>query len=872
MLKLKKWRFTLEKIWKLKKDEIEKLLKTDINNGLTSIEAKERLKIYGYNELPQKKPKSIFLRIYDQIKSFLVLILLFSAVISIILSEWIDGIAIIAIVIINAFIGIYQEIKAEKSLKALKKLSAPMTKVKRDGKIVQIPTREVVLGDVVIFEVGDKIGADIRIIDQKNLKVEEAFLTGESFPVEKIENEIESDDLSIHDRKNIIFSGSTVVYGRGEGIVFATGVNTEIGKIGKTLEEMEEEKTPLEVKLDQLGKTLGQLFLVACIGVFVLSILRGIPFMVAFMTAVALAVASVPEGLPAVVTIVLAIGVKTMASKKAIVRNLSSVETLGSVTTILSDKTGTLTKNELKVTDFYIYGPEEFFYLTLTLCNDAKIQEGEKNYGDPTEIALLKFTLEKGYNKEKLEKEFIRIDEIPFDSERKIMTTINLKDKDRYAFSKGAPEILLKRCSFYIQGIEIRPIEEIIDDILLKNIELGKSGLRVLGVAYKILKDDENKESFEKDLIFLGLVAMEDAPREEAFSAVEESKRAGIKVKMVTGDHKITALSIAKKLNISKNDYEAIEEKEIKEEIPLNVLLKEKNVFARVSPNTKLKLVEALKEMGEKVAVTGDGINDALALKKADVGIAMGITGTDVSKEASDIILTDDNFATIISAIREGRRIYSNIKKVVMFLLSCNIGEVLIILIATLFNLPIPLKPIHLLYINLISDAFPALALGVEPEEEGLMDMPPRKVGEKILNKDNIFRILIGATVEAMVTIFAFVNILKNGGTLSEAQTTALITLIFSELFKAYANKTEFKMIKLKNLFNNPYLNFSVFISLILTLIIIYIPFFDKIFYLSPLKVKYFEYFPLSLIPAITFEISKIFSKNSFKKYFEKNH
>lgn len=862
----------MEKVWKLKREEVLSLLKTDLNYGLTKEEAKERLKTYGFNELPEKKPKSIFLRIYDQIKSFLVLILIFSAIISIVLSEWIDGIAIIAIIIINAFIGIYQEINAEKSLKALKKISAPMTKVRRNGFINQIPTREVVPGDIVIFETGDKVGADIRIIDQKNLKVEEAFLTGESFPVEKSENEIEVNDLAVHDRKNIIFSGSTIVYGRGEGVVFATGVNTEIGKIGKSLQEIEEEKTPLEVKLDQLGKSLGQLFLVACIGVFVLSILRGIPFMVAFMTAVALAVAAVPEGLPAVVTIVLAVGVKVMATKKAIVRNLSSVETLGSVTTILSDKTGTLTKNELKVTEYYIYGPEEFFYLAMTLCNDAKIQQQEKNYGDPTEIALLNFSLQKGFIKEELEKEFKRIDEIPFDSERKIMTTINIKGSERYAFIKGAPEILLKKCSFYIQGVDIRPIEEIIDDVLEKNENMGRSGLRVLGIAYKILKSDEKKENYEKDLIFLGLVGMEDAPREEVFYAIDESKRAGIKVKMVTGDHKVTALSIAKKLNISKDADEAIEEKEIDNNLELKKLIDEKNIFARVSPHTKLKLVESLKDKGEKVAVTGDGINDALALKKADVGIAMGITGTDVSKEASDIILTDDNFATIVNAIKEGRRIYSNIKKVVMFLLSCNIGEVLIILIATLFNLPIPFKPIHLLYLNLISDAFPALALGVEPEEEGIMNMPPRKVTEKILDNDNMLRVLLSAIVEAMVTIFAYTTILHNGGNLAEAQTTALITLIFAELFKAYSNKTEFKPIKIKNLLNNNFLNISVFISIFITLLIIYIPFFDKIFYLVPLKLEFFKYLPLSLLPAFTFELSKLFSFSSFKNKFKNNH
>ncbi|MGC9088939.1 MAG: calcium-translocating P-type ATPase, PMCA-type [Caldisericia bacterium] len=862
----------MEKVWKLSKEEILNILEVDEKKGLSKEEAKKRLKIYGENALPEKKPKSIFIRIYEQIKSLLILILIFSAVISIILSEWIDGIAIIAIIIINAFIGIYQEINAEKSLKALKKISAPTTKVLRDGIITQIPTREVVPGDIVIFETGDKIGADLRIINEKNLKVEEAFLTGESFPVEKNEEKIDIDDLPVHDRKNIVFSGSTIVYGRGEGVVFATGLNTEIGKIGKSLTEMEEEKTPLEVKLDQLGKTLGQFFLIACAGVFVLSVLRGIPILVSFMTAVALAVAAVPEGLPAVVTIVLAVGVKVMASKRAIVRNLSSVETLGSVTTILSDKTGTLTKNELKVTEYYIYGPEKFFYLAMTLCNDAKIQEGEKNYGDPTEVALLSFTLEKGFKKDEIEKEFVRIDEIPFDSDRKIMTTVNIKDSDRYVFSKGAPEILLKRCSFYIQGVDIRPIDEIIDDILEKNESMGKSGLRVLGVAYKILKSDEKKDSFEKDLIFLGLVGMEDAPREEVFLAIDESKRAGIKVKMVTGDHKVTALSIAKRLKISDIGEEGVEESEIDEKTNLENLAFKRNVFARISPHTKLKLVEVLKNRGEKVAVTGDGINDALALKKADVGIAMGITGTDVSKEASDIVLTDDNFATIVSAIKEGRRIYSNIKKVVMFLLSCNIGEVLIILISALLNLPIPFKPIHLLYLNLISDAFPALALGVEPEEEGIMDMPPRKAKERILDTDNMFRVILSAVIEMVVTIFAFMMILKNGGTLPEAQTTALITLIFSELFKAYSNKTEFKPIKLKNLFNNSFLNYSVLISLSLTVLIIYIPFFDKIFSLSPLKLKFFEYLPISLLPAISFEVSKLFSISSIKKNLKENH
>ncbi len=862
----------MERIWKAKKEELEKLLKTNFESGLTNEEAKERLKIYGFNELPEKKPKSIFSRIYDQIKNFLVLILIFSAIISAFLGELIDSIAIIAIVIINAFIGIYQEINAEKSLKALKKLSSPTTKVIRDGKIIQIKTREVVPGDIVILETGDKVGADLRIIEQKNLKVEEAFLTGESFPVEKFEHEIESDNLPVHDRKNIVFSGSTIVYGRGKGVVFATGVNTEIGKIGKTLEEIQEEKTPLEVKLDQLGKTLGQIFLLACVGVFVLSTIRNLPFMLSFMTAVALAVAAVPEGLPAVVTIVLALGVKTMAAKRAIVRNLSSVETLGSVTTILSDKTGTLTKNELNVVKEVILGPEEFFYLAITLCNDAKIQEGEKDFGDPTEVALLKHSLKKGYKKEYLEKKFLRIDEIPFDSDRKLMTTINTDGENKFVFTKGAPEILIKRCSFYHDGIEIKPIEEILEEILIENEKMGKEGLRVLGVAYKRIQD-ETKENYEKNLIFLGLIAMEDSPREEVYKAIEESKRAGIRVKMVTGDHKVTALSIGKRLKIINEESEAIDEKELNENENFVEIINKKNVFARVSPHTKLKIVEELKNLGEKVAVTGDGINDALALKKADVGIAMGITGTDVSKEASDIVLTDDNFATIVEAIREGRRIYSNIKKVVIFLLSCNIGEVLIILFSTIFNLPIPFKPIHLLYLNLISDAFPALALGVEPEEEGIMDLPPRKPDEKILNKNNMIGILASALVEAVVTIFAFLNILRSGGTLPEAQTAALITLIIAELIRAYANKTEFRPVKLKNLFNNKFLNYSIFASIALSLVIIYIPFFDKIFSLTPLKPIFFEYIPLAFLPALTFEIIKYMqSKKLFKENFKQNH
>ncbi|MDI6860778.1 MAG: cation-translocating P-type ATPase [Caldisericia bacterium] len=859
----------MEKIWKLKKEEIKSILKTDFEFGLSQEEAKERLKIYGFNEIPPKKPKSIFVRLYYQIKNFLVLILIFSAIISLILGELIDSLAIIAIVIINAFIGIYQEINAEKSLKALKELSSPTSKVIRDGKIIQIKTREIVPGDIVVLETGDKVGADLRVIEQKNLRVEEAFLTGESFPVDKTQEEIEKDDLPIHDRKNIVFSGSTVVYGRGKGVVFATGVNTEIGKIGKILEEIEEEKTPLEIKLDQLGKSLGQLFLLACLGIFVLSVIRGLPFITSFMTAVALAVAAVPEGLPAVVTIVLALGVKAMAIKKAIVRNLSSVETLGSVTTILSDKTGTLTKNELNVVKEVILGPKDFFYLAIVLCNDAKIQEGERDFGDPTEVALLKHAVKNGFVKEDLEKRFIRIDEIQFDSDRKLMSTINSDGENKYVFTKGAPEILLNRCEFYHDGIEIKPIEEIINDILIENEKMGKEGLRVLGVAYKRLVN-EKREDYEKDLIFLGLIAMEDSPREEVYKAIENSKRAGIKVKMVTGDHKITAISIGKKLKIINDDNEAIDEKELNNEENLIEIINKKNVFARVSPHTKLKIVEELKNLGEKVAVTGDGINDALALKKADVGIAMGITGTDVSKEASDIVLTDDNFATIVEAIREGRRIYSNIKKVVMFLLSCNIGEVLIILFATIMNLPIPFKPIHLLYLNLISDAFPALALGVEPEEEGIMDLPPRKPNEKILNRGNLIGILASALVEALITLFTFINILKSGGTLEQAQTGALITLIIAELIRAYANKTEFKPIKLKNIFNNKFLNYSVFISIALSLLIIYVPIFDKVFSLTPLKPIFFEYFPFSFLPAITFEFIKYLqSKKLFKENFK---
>ena len=689
--------------------EVEKELETDLEKGLSKEKAEERQEKYGFNELQQIAKKSIIQRFLEQFKDFSIIVLIIAAIVSgivgVLQGEGItDTIIILIVVIVNAIIGVAQESKAEKSLEALQKLSDHASKVIRNENMEVVPSKELVPGDIVVLDTGDYIPADLRIIEAVNLKTQESSLTGESVPVEKTSEIIEEQEIGIGDRKNMLFSSSLVTYGRGKGIVVETGMTTEVGKIAGMINSTEKQETPLQQKLDKLGKTLGIAALVICAVIFILGILQGKEIISMFMTAVSLAVAAIPEGLVAVSTIVLAIGVQKMVKKNAIVKRLPAVETLGSATVICSDKTGTLTQNKMTVEKIFWNDAtreasnisddeidEELTKLVYAnmLCNDTKISSDGTLTGDPTETALVDMGFKLNFDPSIYDR-MERVEEIPFDSDRKLMTTVN-KVGDKYVvYTKGGIDEILKRCNSYEIGGQIsEELESYINKIRQENEKMAQNALRVLGCAYKEIDHIPTKEemkTIENDLIFIGMVGMIDPPREEAKLAIEKCKTAGIKTVMITGDHKITATAIAKKLGILENDDEAITGLELEqmtdEELEKNV--RHYSVYARVSPEHKVRIVKAWQKNGEVVAMTGDGVNDSPALKKADIGCAMGIVGTDVAKEAADVILTDDNFATVVSAVEEGRKIYDNILKVIQFLLSSNIGEVVVLFFATL--------------------------------------------------------------------------------------------------------------------------------------------------------------------------------------------
>ena len=723
--------------------EVEKELETDLEKGLSKEKIEERQEKYGFNELQQIAKKSIIQRFLEQFKDFSIIVLIIAAIVSgivgVLQGEGItDTIIILIVVIVNAIIGVAQESKAEKSLEALQKLSDHASKVIRNENMEVVPSKELVPGDIVVLDTGDYIPADLRIIEAVNLKTQESSLTGESVPVEKTSEIIEEQEIGIGDRKNMLFSSSLVTYGRGKGIVVETGMTTEVGKIAGMINSTEKQETPLQQKLDKLGKTLGIAALVICAVIFILGILQGKEIISMFMTAVSLAVAAIPEGLVAVSTIVLAIGVQKMVKKNAIVKRLPAVETLGSATVICSDKTGTLTQNKMTVERIFWNDAtreasnisddeidEELTKLVYAnmLCNDTKISSDGTLTGDPTETALVDMGFKLNFDPSIYDR-MERVEEIPFDSDRKLMTTVN-KVGDKYVvYTKGGIDEILKRCTSYEIGGQIsEELESYINKIRQENEKMAQNALRVLGCAYKEIDHIPTKEemkTIENDLIFIGMVGMIDPPREEAKLAVEKCKTAGIKTVMITGDHKITATAIAKKLGILENDDEAITGLELEqmtdEELEKNV--RHYSVYARVSPEHKVRIVKAWQKNGEVVAMTGDGVNDSPALKKADIGCAMGIVGTDVAKEAADVILTDDNFATVVSAVEEGRKIYDNILKVIQFLLSSNIGEVVVLFFATLLT-PLFSKwfgitdingleillPIHILWINLVTSS-----------------------------------------------------------------------------------------------------------------------------------------------------------------------
>ncbi|MCX0382346.1 cation-translocating P-type ATPase, partial [Clostridium perfringens] len=797
--------------YKKSKNEILQELDVDEKNGLSSTEALRRLEKYGKNKLETKKKKTLFKQFLSQLKDVMIYILIIAAIISAFLGEISDALIILLVIIINAVIGVIQESKAEKALDALKELSTPKALVKRDGSLKEILSEDIVPGDIVIIDAGRYIPGDLRLIDTANLKIEESAFTGESVPSEKDASFLPDKEIPIGDQNNMVFMSTLATYGRGVGVVVGTGMNTEIGKIAKMIEQEENDETPLQKKLSELGKILGFLAVGICILIFIISFFQGRDLLEMFLTSISLAVAAIPEGLPAIVAIVLALGVQRMVKKNAIIRKLPAVETLGSVSIICSDKTGTLTQNKMTVTTVYTndsYIKESEFNLNdneskllvdcMVLCNDATYSEKSQT-GDPTEIALLESPFKLNILKEKLEKEFKRIDEIPFDSDRKLMTTVNLvDDKKARVFTKGALDSILSICNkISINGKLLDFTKEYKAKVLENSNIMSDKALRVLAFAYKdISKENIVLDSLEKDLVFIGMVGMIDPPRLEVKDSIKLCKSAGITPVMITGDHKNTAFAIANELGIAEDISQAITGHEIdkfKEE-EFNEKIINYRVFARVSPEHKVKIVKAFKSHGNIVSMTGDGVNDAPSLKAADIGVAMGITGTDVSKGASDMILTDDNFSTIVSAVEEGRKIYLNIKKSIVFLLSCNLGEILTLFTAILLNWNSPLQPIHILWVNLITDSFPALALGVDKTKEDVMNNPPRNPKESIFIKSDKIQLIINGVLIGGITLFAFkLGERLYADSLIHAQTMAFVVLSVSQLFLSLSLRSNTK-------------------------------------------------------------------------------
>ena len=866
--------------YKKSKNEILQELDVDEKNGLSSTEALRRLEKYGKNKLETKKKKTLFKQFLSQLKDVMIYILIIAAIISAFLGEISDALIILLVIIINAVIGVIQESKAEKAFDALKELSTPKALVKRDGSLKEILSEDIVPGDIVIIDAGRYIPGDLRLIDTANLKIEESAFTGESVPSEKDASFLPDKEIPIGDQNNMAFMSTLATYGRGVGVVVGTGMNTEIGKIAKMIEQEENDETPLQKKLSELGKILGFLAVGICILIFIISFFQGRDLLEMFLTSISLAVAAIPEGLPAIVAIVLALGVQRMVKKNAIIRKLPAVETLGSVSIICSDKTGTLTQNKMTVTTVYTndsYIKESEFNLNdneskllvdcMVLCNDATYSEKSQT-GDPTEIALLESPFKLNILKEKLEKEFKRIDEIPFDSDRKLMTTVNLvDDKKARVFTKGALDSILSICNkISVNGKLLDFSKEYKAKVLENSNIMSDKALRVLAFAYKdISKENIVLDSLEKDLVFIGMVGMIDPPRLEVKDSIKLCKSAGITPVMITGDHKNTAFAIANELGIAEDISQAITGHEIdkfKEE-EFNEKIINYRVFARVSPEHKVKIVKAFKSHGNIVSMTGDGVNDAPSLKAADIGVAMGITGTDVSKGASDMILTDDNFSTIVSAVEEGRKIYLNIKKSIVFLLSCNLGEILTLFTAILLNWNSPLQPIHILWVNLITDSFPALALGVDKTKEDVMNNPPRNPKESIFIKSDKIQLIINGVLIGGITLFAFkLGERLYADSLIHAQTMAFVVLSVSQLFLSLSLRSNIKSAFSLGIFSNKYLVYSILLGIFLQVIIISISFIANIFKVTPLLLyDWIVVILVSLIPFAINEILKLFRK-----------
>lgn len=858
-------------------EEVIKELNSNVSLGLTHEEAKKRLAEYGPNKLSSKKKKSLVSLFFSQLKDIMIYILLVASVVSAIIGEVSDALIILVVIFINALIGVIQESKAEKALEALNNLSTPKAIVKRSGELTEIPSEDLVLGDIVIIDAGRFIPGDLRLIESANLKIDESAFTGESVPADKDASLIIKEaNITIGDQHNMAFMSTLATYGRAIGIVVATSMNTQIGNIAKLLEETEEESTVLQKKLAALGKTLGIGSVLICALIFVISMFQGRNLIEMFLTAISLAVAAIPEGLPAIVAIVLALGVQRMIKENAIIRKLPAVETLGSVNIICSDKTGTLTQNKMTVTKFFtdnslkdissmiLEKPSDKLLLHgMILCNDATYSEKSKT-GDPTEIALLEAGIQYNLFKDTLNEQYQRIDEIPFDSNRKLMTTVNKHEGTLRVFTKGAIDSILKICKKALIGEEIVLITEDVEASILKAADkMSDEALRVLACAYKeISSSDVSIDSLERDLIYIGMMGMIDPPRLEVKDSIELCKNAGITPIMITGDYKNTAFAIAKELGIAEDIREAISGADIDKftDNSFNEEIKNFKVFARVSPEHKVKIVKAFKSHGNIVSMTGDGVNDAPSLKTADIGVAMGITGTDVAKGAADMILTDDNFSTIVAAVEEGRNIFNNIKKTILFLLSCNLGEIVTLFFAILFNWNTPLLPIHILWVNLITDSFPALSLGVDPGDKSVMGEPPRNPTESLFaGRTGPFLILNGLTIGSLPLVAFKIGEYLYEGSLLHAQTMAFVVLAVSQLFFSFSVRSQKKSVFEIGFFKNKYLIFSVIFGILLQLIIISLPPLAKIFKVYALSPRDWGFvILLSTIPFIINELVKL--------------